>query len=127
MFILTTLRPAEPPVMAEWDQSSRRVDPAGIQHKCAAACNSNMQRYIHIVCNPFPVARATLYDRITLGAFLEHHQPNSDWIIYARDSEKITAPSYGLGGTPNGSKLISSAHERSLLVKMQFSADASGG
>jgi len=64
---------------AEWDESGllklrRRVDPAGVQHKCTVGCSPNMCKGEE------------------LEAFLKRHQQNFDQIIYVGDGSNDYCP-----------------------------------
>jgi len=68
---------------AEWDESGllklrRRVDPAGVQHKCTVGCSPNMCKGEE------------------LEAFLARHQPEFDRIIYVGDGKNDYCPALRL-------------------------------
>ena len=116
---------------AEWDESGllklrRRVDPAGVQHKCAVGCSPNMCKGTpRISRSPFLMAQATSGEE--LEAFLERHQPNFDQIIYVGDGKNDYCPVLRLRRHVRWI-LIDFIYSRTcFLAKIQFSADVSKG
>lgn len=114
---------------AEWDDSGllklrRRVDPAGVQHKCTVGCSPNMCKgatppAVHSLC--LMLLQATNW-RPSWNAT----NPTLTESSMSGMGATTTAPSFALEGTSSGSKSISPTHER-FPAKILFSAGASKG
>lgn len=115
---------------AEWDDSGllklcRRVDPAGVQHKCAVGCSPNMCKG----APAFPTVRSLWLKQLQAKNLRPSWNVINPTLIKSFMSGMevtIIAPSYVLEGRLDGSQLVLPTHER-FLAKIRFSADVAKG